>query len=72
MPRRFSVQHLALSRRHARWGRPYFQQFFGAMAPRPASSAPSPCLNFAAIKHLVVAAITKLVVHRALPFDERI
>jgi hypothetical protein len=33
--------------RHARWGRPYFQQFFGAMLPKPASLAPSPCLNFA-------------------------
>jgi hypothetical protein len=34
--------------RHARWGRPYFQQFFGAMPPKPASLAPSHCLNFAA------------------------
>ena len=46
--RRFSVQRPALSRRHARWGRPYFQQFFGAMPPKPASMAPSPCLNLAA------------------------
>src|SRR5712671_8127682 len=35
--------------RHARWGRSYFQQFFGAMHPKPASLAPSPCLNFAAL-----------------------
>ena len=41
--RRFSVRRPALSRRHARWGRPYFQQFFGAMPPKPASMAPSPC-----------------------------
>ena len=41
--RRFSVQRTALSRRQARWGRPYFQQFFGAMPPKPASMAPSPC-----------------------------
>jgi hypothetical protein len=28
--------------------------------------------KFRCIKHLVVAAITELVVHRSLPFDERI
>jgi helix-turn-helix protein len=32
--RRFSVQRHALSRRHARWGRLYLQQFFGAMLCR--------------------------------------
>ncbi len=42
--RRFSrTAPSSLSRRHARWGRPYFQQFFGAMPPKPASMAPSPC-----------------------------
>jgi hypothetical protein len=30
MSRCFSEQGPALSRRHARWGRLYFQQFFGA------------------------------------------
>jgi hypothetical protein len=65
--RRFSVQRPALSRRHARWGRLYFQQFFGAMPPKPASFAPCPYLNSAG-SSMVVAAITKLVVHRALPF----
>ena len=30
MSRCFSEQRPALSRRHARWGRLYFQQFFGA------------------------------------------
>ena len=48
MSRRFSVQRPALSRRHARWKRLYFQQFFGARFPTPASLRPSPCLNFAA------------------------
>jgi hypothetical protein len=74
--RRFSIQRPALLRRHARWGRPYFQQFFGAL-PREAGLIGAVSLfKFRRIKHLVVAAITELVVHRALPlmsgFEKRV
>jgi hypothetical protein len=37
------------------------------MPPKPASLAPSPLFKFRRITHLVVAAITELVVHGALP-----
>ena len=75
-PHQLSVKRPALSRRHARWGRPYFQQFFGAMPPKPASFGAVSLFKFRRIEHLVVAAITELVVHRALPlmsgFEKRV
>jgi hypothetical protein len=38
----------ALSRRNARWGRPYFQQFFGAIPRRNRRHWRGPCFNVAA------------------------
>jgi hypothetical protein len=58
------LQKSVLSRQHARWGPPYFQQFFDAMPGKPPSLAPLPCLP--RIKNLVVAAIKERHCARAL------
>jgi hypothetical protein len=64
--RRFSVQRSALSRRHARWRRPYFQQVFGGIPDEAGLVGAVSLFKPGRIKHLVVAAITELVVHTCL------
>ena len=58
--RRSSVGALGLSRRYARWGRPYFQQFFGAMPRRIRPHCRRFLFKLRGIEDLVVAAIAEL------------
>src|SRR5712672_1249304 len=57
-------------------GPPLFPTVFWCDAPKPASMAPSPCLNLAASSTWSLRRITELVVHRALPlmsgFEKRV
>jgi hypothetical protein len=49
------------SRRYARWGRPYFQQFFWCNAPQnPVSLSPVPCYKSRGIEDPVVAVIAEV------------
>ena len=58
--RRSSVGALGLSRRYARWGRPYFQQFFGACPAESGLIVAGSLFKLRGIEDLVVAAIAEL------------
>ena len=51
---------LGLSRRYARWGRPYFQQFFGACPAESGLIVAGSLFKLRGIEDLVVAAIAEL------------